>query len=389
MGQPSVKTGNGFLAMGVAGVAVLAVVGGGAMAARRGPSVAGPAAAPIPAAAAVSTPSRSPSSSPKPGSEVTVKLDLAKLKPGRAPQLAYLSGRVIKGGLGGDITVPGKQTIIRAVKYQGDALVVLEVGVGGSELATATDYQGLLPERIPGVSSLVTSVNEDTVAFGTARTNADYTRRKGNFVYWRAEGKDRKLSRPDDWESRVLAVAGDRVYFSSAVRDRDEPTWTLNAWDSSTGKVEQLSTFTSPSGVDYQGTNGVDQLAGAAQTFCAAIRQLDTGKQLWRTCEYSIDGFTPDGRTVYGTPDFHNGGSDAFTVAVDTATGTVKRQWIGPEFLNTRAEDDDHLLMAVDSGEQTPAAIIRCSVATGVCELATTPVPTKQRGDLRLLGGWQ
>jgi hypothetical protein len=334
------------------------------------------AAAPIPAAA-----TSAPASAVR-----TVKVDLAKLKPGRAPQLAYLSGRVIKGGPGGDIPVPGKQQIFRAVKYQGDALVVLEVGEGDSELATVTDYQGVLPDRIPDVASLVSSVNEDTVAFGTARTNADHTRRKGNVVYWRSEGAERKLQRPGDWASTVLAVAGDTVYFA-ADTDRDGLTSSLYAWNSATGKADRLSTFRSPSGVDYQGTNGVDQIAGAAQTFCAAIRRLNDGKQLWRSCEYSLDGFTPDGRTVFGTPDFHNGGSDAFTVAIDAGTGDVKRQWIGPQFLNTKAEDDDHLLMAVDSGEKTPAAIIRCSIGTGACELATTPEPTKQRGDLRLLGG--
>jgi hypothetical protein len=372
--------------MGVAGVAVVAVVGGGVLAARSVPSVGeAVAAAPIPAAAPL-TPSIKPT--PAPGAVVSTKVELAKLKPGRTPQLAYLTGRVIKGGLGSDLTVPGKQEIIRAVRYGGDALVVLEVGMGDSELATVTGYQGFLPERIADVSSLVSSVNEDMVAFGTARTNADHTRRKGNLVYWRGEGADRKLQRPDDWASRVLAVAGDTVYFA-ADTDRDGLTSALYSWNSLTSKVDRLSTFKSPAGVDFQGANGVDQIEGAAQTFCAALRELDNGKQLWRTCEYSLDGFTPDGRTVFGTPDFHNGGSDAFTVAIDAATGSVKRRWVGPQFLNTRAEDDDHLLIAVDSGEKTSAAIIRCSIGTGVCELATTPVPTKQRGDLRLLGGWQ
>ena len=390
------KTGNGLLAMGVAAVAVLAVVGGGAVAARQRPITSASGAVPLPAgstpvpsATPSSTPPQTPTAkpTPKPLLVPTVKVDVAKLAPGRAPQVAYVNGRVIRGGLGEDITVPGKQAIIRAAKYGGDALVILEVGMGGSELVSVSTYQGIAPKRIADVASLVTSVNEDVAAFATARSNADHTRRKGNQVYWRKDGVDRKLQRPDDWASKVLAVVGDTVYFS-ADTDRDGQTATLNSWNSGTGEVERLKTFRYPAGVDYQGANGVDQLEGSAQTFCSAIRELDNGKQLWRTCEYSLNGFTPDGRTIFGTPDFKSGGSDPFTVAIDSGTGAVKRQWTGPQFLSAAAEDDDHLLMVVDTGEQTPSAIIRCSIGTDACELATKLVLPKQRDDLRLMGGW-
>jgi hypothetical protein len=294
---------------------------------------------------------------------------------------------VVKGGLGGDVTIPGKQQIQRAARYDGDALVILEVGLGGSELVRVDKYQGILPERIPDVASLVSSVNEDTVAFATARSNADHTRHQGNVVYWRNSYVDRKLERPDDWQSTVLAVAGEVVFFSSNT-DRDGATSTLNAWDSRTGKVQRLKSFKTPAGVDFQGANGVDQLEGAAQTFCSAVREVDSGRQLWRTCEFSLNGFTPDGRTVYATPDFRNGGSDPSTSAIDSGTGVVKRQWTGLQFLSTTAEDDNHLLMVVDNGEKTPSAIIRCSIDSGACELATTPERTSQRGGLQVMGGW-
>ncbi|NEA35550.1 hypothetical protein [Streptomyces sp. SID13031] len=58
------------------------------------------------------------------------------------------------------------------------------------------------------------------------------------------------------------------------------------------------------------------------------------------------------------------------------------------QFLGTTAEDDDHLLMVVDTGENTASAIIRCSIASGACELATTPARTSRRDALRLTGGW-
>ncbi|TDU89234.1 hypothetical protein EV138_2795 [Kribbella voronezhensis] len=372
MGRPNVRTGNGRLAMGVAAVAVLAVAGGAAFAAHRGP-VASPSAAARPLAA-TATPVRS-----------TVKVDLGKLPTGRPPQVAYVSGRTIRGGLGEDVTVPGRQEIIRAVRYDGDALVILEVGMGGSELVRVSKDQGILPGSTPAVASLVTSVNEDAVAYGTARTNADHTSRQGNAVYWRNAFTDNKLDRPEDWASTVLAVVGDTVYFAAST-DRDGQTSTLNVWHTQTGQVDLLKSFRSPAVVDFQGTNGVDQISGAAQTFCSAIRELATGSQLWRTCEYSLNGFTPDGRTVIATPDFRGEGGDPSTTAIDSRSGAVRRQWTGVHFLGATAEDDDHLLMVVDTGENTAGAIIRCSIGSGACELATAPTRTPRRDTLRLMG---
>jgi hypothetical protein len=363
---------NGQLVAVVASVAVAAVVVGGAIAYRRGPQQENQVPAPL---AVTLKPSK------------TTKVNLAMLPTGRAPQVVYVSGRVVKGGLGQDVSVPGSQEILRAVRYDGDAMVILEVGTGGSELIRVTKDKGVLPGTTPDVASLVTSVNEDALAYGTARTNADHTRRQGNAVYWRNAFTDEKLNRPDDWASKVLAVVGNTVYFS-ADTDRDGLTSTLNAWHTQTGKVELLKSFRSPAGVDFQGTNGVDQIAGAAQTFCSAIREVADGKQLWRTCEYSLNGFTPDGRTVIATPDFRGEGGDPSTTALDSSTGAVRREWTGVQFLGAAAEDDDHLLMAVGTGGNTASAIIRCRIATGTCELATAPAGTPRPVTLMLMGEW-
>ncbi|MFC9693439.1 hypothetical protein ACFTSF_33120 [Kribbella sp. NPDC056951] len=358
MSVRSAIAGNGRLAVGLAAIAVLAVAGG-AFVANRGPAVSS-ATAPQPL---VETPT---------ATGPTRKIDLADLPAGRTPQVAYVSGRVIKGGLGSDITVPGRQDIIRAARFEGDALVILDVGTGATELVRVSGSEGIVPgSKVPGVASLVVSVGEDTVAYGTARTNADHTRRQGNTLYWRNEsGEQQQLERPDDWFSDVLAVAGPVVYFAAGT-DRDDPAATLNAWQTESGQVEELGSFTSPSGVDFQGTSGVDQISGAAQTFCSAVRNLADGKQIWRTCEYSLNGFTPDGETIFATPDFRAEGSDPSTTALDSRTGAVRRQWTGPRFVGTTAEDDNHLLMVVKTGENTPNAIIRCSIDSGACEVAT------------------
>jgi hypothetical protein len=405
MGQSSVRSKNGPLVAVVAAVAMLAVVGGGAVAARSGPkSLDGDgAAAPLPGPTSTmpagsgpispkptASPRATVAAQPTPTLPAQVKLKLTELPKGRAPQLAYLDGRVIRGGAGPDTTIPGRQNILGAVRFSGEVLVILEVGLGGGELARLSAGSDTLdPQRVADVQSVVASLNGDRAGYGTARSNADHTRAKGSAVYWETMGapQDRRtLKRPDDWGTKVLAVVGDTVYFKSDT-DPNGTTSTLSSWQSNTGKVTRIKTVNSPVGVDTAGTAAVDFVAGGAQTFCSTVTDLGNGKRRWRTCEYSVNGFTPDDSTVIATPDFHNGGSDPFTAALDANTGNVRREWSGAEFLESVAEDDDHLLMVADSGEGSMSAIIRCTIASGSCELAT-PLAKNARYDVRLLGAW-
>ena len=55
---------------------------------------------------------------------------------------------------------------------------------------------------------------------------------------------------------------------------------------------------------------------------------------------------------------------------MDTKTGALLHEWSGI-FRQTVPEDDQHLLILADDGEETPASIIRCTIPTGTCELAT------------------
>lgn len=370
---------NGALAAGLAAVGAMAVVGGGVVAARQGPSADN-------AVAAGPLRNSSPESL---GTKVELSLD--QLPEGRAPQVAYLTGRVVGGGAGPEITVPGKQNILGAARYDGSLLVILEVGTGGAELAWIADSSGFEPKkRIPDVQSLVLSLDEDAVAYATARSNPDHTRARGNTVYWEGPGTEgtetRILRRPKDWASTVLGVVGEKVYFSSDT-DPNGTTSALSVWDSATDEVQQIKAVKSPEGVNLDGTAAVDFVAGGAQTFCSAVTDLSSGSRRWRSCEYSVEGFTPDGRTALGAPDFRGGGSDPLLAALDASNGNVLREWSGAQFLETVAEDDDHLLAVTDTGEGTPGAIVRCTISTGSCELAT-PLSRTQRYDVRLLGAW-
>ena len=122
MGRSSVRSTNGTLVAGVAAVAVLAVVAGGAVAATRGPKAQSggqsaaplpgstpsstltpggsgqPSAKPEPVTTPVATPVASPTRKPPTAEPVRttppptdVKIALDKLPKGRAPQVPYLA----------------------------------------------------------------------------------------------------------------------------------------------------------------------------------------------------------------------------------------------------------------------------------------------------------
>ncbi|WP_432949758.1 hypothetical protein ACQPXM_17305 [Kribbella sp. CA-253562] len=387
----------------VVGLTVAAAIIGGSVAFRQEPrqsvSVAGPLSNAAPTAAtatprstnqevpttATATPSSSSQQVPTPAAGTAappadVKVDLSRLPLGRGPQMAYLVDRTVRGGTGPNAEIPGKQPITDVVRFGGGLLVMLSSGDFTSELRRLEPYgEAFLPGRVAGVTSLVGSPEEDLAAYAVEDKSA---------VYW-VDSRDselvqRSLKRAEYGRTQVLAVRGDIVYFGAEGKGYPAPE-TYYRWDSKTGQVTAVKTVRSLEGLDTAGTAAADFVSGAAQTFCSAVTELATGKRRFRTCDYSLDGFTPDDRTVVASEDFRGGGAEPLTAALDSTTGQVRRQWVGPEFVMAIAEDDDHLLMVVDSGEQTPVGIIRCSIATGTCE-AALPLDRYGRNNVRLLG---
>ncbi|MEV8376782.1 hypothetical protein AB0P21_28835 [Kribbella sp. NPDC056861] len=109
---------------------------------------------------------------------------------------------------------------------------------------------------------------------------------------------------------------------------------------------------------------------------CSTISEVATGKQLWRTCDNMIRGFTPDGGTAIGGPAYPDGYCDVEQAALNARSGKLVRQWKGC-FHSITAEDDQHFLIVAvvkNAGEENASrAIIRCDFTNGECELATKP----------------
>jgi hypothetical protein len=372
---------NGRLVVIVASVAVAAVVVGGVVAYSHGPRSLGGTAAPLsapgtPAASGRTTPPATPTPPAKTVSKsigaVKITLDLAKLSKGRDPQVAYLVGRVVRGGAGGPETIPGKADIQQVGRVNGLVLAVVTKGMGTELLKLGPATGGV--ERIPDVTAVVTSADGDLAAFSTTRIGTQGEALKGGTLYSDNGGVEtHKLDLPSAWELRVRAVVDGMVYFEAA--DKEGAPTELRSWKPGEATVTPLK-VSSPTGVSPDGKLVASMGLISDSGSCSNVAELATGKRLWKTCESSVEGFTPDGRTAFGGDAYPDGYCGGTATALDAVTGVMLRQWKSC-FFQTVPEDDQHLLIVADAtdggGEDGygQRGILRCDVTTGVCELAT------------------
>jgi hypothetical protein len=383
---------NARLAIVVATVSVAAVVAGSALAYRQGPKSFGVQAAPLPvpsspspqvsktptgtpsAPVPIAVPKTSPSptpsiaatpSPPVPSSAgpVTVSVNVGKLDKGRDPQLPFLIGREVRGGSGWMRKIPGTDTIHQVARLGDDVLAVVQ---GFDFQLVKVDSSGK-PRVTPDVSSLV---GNEGGAVAYAAAPADGT---GGVVYSETAGSVRKLAVPATARGlEVLRLGSNgRIYYHW--KDAETAPWRLFEWLPGAAAAKQVTTVNSPDKVSPDGAVAIstsDSAPGETTRLCSTVTAIATGKQLWRTCDSVLSGFTPDHSVAIGVGDRAEVGTAARITAQDTATGKVIREWTGA-FDSVVAEDDQHLLIVAENAiGGTRSAIIRCELSTGSCEAA-------------------
>lgn len=391
---------NGRLVALVASVAVAAVLVGGAFAYRQGVQAQDATAAPLPTqSGSTPAPSKTPIATPPPSvapsktpvtpptsmpssntppantGPVTVTLNVSKLPKGRAPQVPYLVGREVRGGAGSPIKVPGSQGILAVGRMDPYVLAVVLKGDQDSELLKI-DFDKTT--RTPGISSLVTTSDQSAAAYAAARLSSRGTATKGATVYAESSGGGLKsVKLPNSWDVEVLAYTGGRVYFRGG--DTAEAAKKLYRWTPGESSADVVKAVPSPTAISPNGELGASASLINDAGSCSAVVEVGSGRQRWRTCDNWIDGFTPDGNVAIGGPAYGDGFCDTEQAALNAEDGKLLRKWKGC-FHAIAAEDDQHLLMvAVASGgggdPGTKSSIIRCTINTGDCELAT-PITT-------------
>ncbi|MEU4193118.1 hypothetical protein AB0E69_14560 [Kribbella sp. NPDC026611] len=378
---------NGRLIALVAAVAVAAIATGGALAYRQGPHNGSEAeAAPLtgsptpvpptttpkpsltPSATPVKTPTAPPSGTPsdKPSGTGKSQVVLTKLPTGRTPQVPYLSGRTVKGGAGQDVKIPGSQEIQEVARLNQSVLAVLSTADNGSELLKLDGFNG--SRRTPNVSQVVSTEDGMAAAYLTTVTSDTGEQEKGTTIY--AERSTvQKVNVPDVWNAYLLGYLSGKVYFRATATEGSS-TWTLYEWTPGSSKVSAIKSVPKVTAVSSNGELAASLTAVTDYSTCSSMLSLSAGKRLWRTCDYMIDGFTLDGATAIAGPFYRDGYGDGLAAVLDAKTGTLLHEWKGV-FRQAVPEDDQHLLLLADTGEETPASIIRCTMTTGACELAT------------------
>ena len=98
---------------------------------------------------------------------------------------------------------------------------------------------------------------------------------------------------------------------------------------------------------------------------CWVVRSVDRADDLWRTCDFSLGRFSPDGRRVIGYSAYRDGLGDQEVAILDARTGRVLQHWqthpTGTGFAHQVVwEDDGHLLVSWFEKQQW--SVLRLSV---------------------------
>jgi hypothetical protein len=321
---------------------------------------------PTPTKSAPTRATAKPSTTPK--GPVRTKVELKKLTSGRAPQVTYLSGRTIRGGAGDDILVPGSTDIQRVARLGVTALAVVSKGAG-SEMLTV-DSSGKVIRRTPDVTQIVTTYDGNAVAYAGTKVDDNGAQTPGATIYAeQASGGIglRKVAVPGIWNTTLLGYLDGKVYFDASTTEAGDSS--LYEWTPGESTATKLKNIPSALAVSSIGTAG-SLTTLTDHSSCSSLLTVPAGKRLWRTCDYLITGFTPDAATIIAGPKYQDGYADGIAAALDAKSGALLHEWSGV-FRQAIPEDDQHLLLLADDGEETPASIVRCTISTGACELAT------------------
>jgi hypothetical protein len=324
------------------------------------------------------TPTRPPALPPKPSTAppasmttptgpTTVEPVVSKLPGGRAPQIPYQVGGEVRGGAGQVRKIPDGTMLVGRMNT--DVMAVVRTGEGSSELQRIS-YGA--PRRTPGVSSLVISADQTAAAYAVGTLHQRGPISKGGAVY-AEDNSIRKLDLPNSWEVEVLAYRGGKVYFRAGTSEKGDRL--LYEWTPGAAKATAIPAVNFPTAISPDGAVAASMSLLTDAGTCSTITAIATGKQLWRTCENQLRGFTPDGRTVIGSDAYADGYCIREIAALDAGNGRLLRRWKGC-FQDFAAEDDQHVLIVAvaDGGGGEPgtkSAIIRCDIGTGQCERAT------------------
>jgi len=288
-----------------------------------------------------------------------VTVQLSQLPTGDAPDLPYLDGsQLMVAGVPIDLGVDPAS--ISQVTY-----------AGGTAYYTTNDEGELTLRSAPE--------EMDEVAI----TSGPWASPDGRYVAYSADGELSVIDTDNDEVSSVQ-VGGDYLRSVSFARDEvyvvagNDDTllrWTIG--DSQVAPVPGIvrATAVSPDDELVADMHQVDDLEASS---CTQVKALSDGGVVWDTCEHRILRFSPFSGLVLGANEYADGAGDPYVVVLDD-DGKLVLKAEGPNDRNTPTffqgavfESETTVLTPVAQGDS--AALVRCDLTTGECELATRVV---------------
>ena len=339
------KRQSGLLVAFVAAVTVAAVVLGGTIASRHVPHSENVAAA-------------APLTAP-----IKVPLAVNELGTGQLPQVPYVVGREVRAGAGSPIEIPGQDDILEIAR------------VNNSVLALTTNGNGWLLHRLDANGSATIAavnhleVSEDRRGAAYAAFGGSLPPTEGGTIYADSGTSLKSLTLTTGWNFKVLAYAAGKVYYQSSDVLGSGATWSTYVWTPGQPKATLVKEIPFLTKMTADGKTAASTLLVNDMGSCSVINSVDTGLRAWKTCDYYLNDFSPSGATAYGVPSNDSGDCSTAEAALDAKSGRLLREWMGC-LRSAAPEDEDHLLMVASAG-RGKSAIVRCTVSTGDCELAT------------------
>ena len=296
--------------------------------------------------APIASPSHPVSSTSSTSSTASAKPSVASLTTqgsGRSgpPAVDYLSGATLHRVDGSTVHLPGTYNELTA--YHGGYLAT-ELGDQGFDVVTL-DNTGKEVDRRPGDFRIAVGGNGTTVSWLSTEGERPVLHRA--IVTGSSDVVDDVPVRSSAASGPIGFVDAEKVVYEVP---GEAPEVRLS--DFADGSDRRLPGLVGVGGTSPSEPLLSGQLSSEDDGSCWAVRRVTDGHDLWRTCDFSLGRFSPDGRLVVGYSAYRDGAGDGELAVLDAHTGRVLAHWQSTRRSQAFAqkvawENDDTLLATV------------------------------------------
>lgn len=262
----------------------------------------------------------------------SVPLDTASMSRGADPAIPYLmDGAAVLDGKPSGMTVikaPGRADLVLAADCTAceGAAVTAFAPLGTGWVVSGTDGTGAGTIRqFDGTGAVERTTPSDNLSLGVSADGSEvaYSGQGRLSVLW--DGGTRTLPVPDGQLPDPVGLVGTAPCVDP---ESEEGSGCTAYWNNGEGGAF----YSSEHGITER-IQGLEKLTGVAADgrisgqvsytddgSCSAV--LDESlRQLWKTCDHSLGGFSPDGRYLVAYPAYRDGAGDTQVSILDSRTG--------------------------------------------------------------------